>query len=998
MMRNGMSKLSASLFVLVMTLSTLGVVPTVGQAQTPTYKNIYIPVGSDGISVTDAWVNITNVHTGDVIAATYRSENSSYVVTNAPSGYYRIDVVHPNYYDIFGAQEFAFDGFMDRTVAPINLQSFPTKGTTWNVTVTDGGGDPIVGAVVGFYVETSLITGEFVAKALTDVSGNVVFKMFKTTSDVELVVLKQGKATHIEYVTIVSDGLRSIVLAPSMTVTGFAYDYSGRPATAVAYLINTDQDVPLIKRILKSPVGGWVSFDAYPGDFTLVVDAPGVLSYVAPVNVTGSMTLSIPNLALQIQRTEWINLTYGADFNAFTLTVSTKWSYDEPYPGLMYNDIGSLRAQIDLVLGNGNGTVDPAEVGLFLNLVQAYGSQYVSSHQLLDVNATVYETSTFSGFTEDLVAGPVTSTAGVNYGYTCEYVSHDSIDVLAPYYTANATVRYDSSSVDYNYTIALATNYELTDNSSSSRVVVSGFSVVNINPILVSAGGSETVSMQFDEYSRPIAIAGMDDTSAYVYAVKEDGVNVSRYIVAVNEYVNFTSAESEDPNDPLGLGNTLIFTWNFGDGSPVEVTRNKTIMHKYTAAVNLTANLTVTDPVGMMNWSEVVVTCDNLDPTPKISVQDKHVDATDNSIVLNMREAVYMNGTYNSTDDAIVVADRAGVIDHVQFEWGDGNSSIVVYAAADEQNMSHSYERAGTYTVVLNVTDVVGHYKNTTMLVKVNDTDAPTVSLLVRNATYGTTLVENNTLILDANGTHDNVDDKALLSFSWDFGDGTWYNATGHNATTGVNAWNVTHNYSRTGSITIRLNVTDLSNNSKVEARIITVNSGPRPKMNIDAITFDPETSFTEGSAGTITVNLTNTGSASATNIVVQFYMVRADGTQKLIGEETKVYLNGTLVDTVKVGETVQVKFSYSPSSKGTYTIRVNVTCDDQLRLSSKNAPTLTVEQAAWKQYALWGGVAAVIILIPLLLYLRGRWAKREKKGPRREKKEKEKGGSEEEL
>ena len=139
MKRNGMSKLSASLFVLVMTLSTIGVIPLVGQAQTPTYKNIYIPVGSSGEAVTNAWVNLTDVHTGEVIAATYSSQSSSYVVANAPSGYYRVDVVHPDYYDSLDAAEFRFDGFDNYTVTPIDLQAFPYKGSTWNVTVTDTG-------------------------------------------------------------------------------------------------------------------------------------------------------------------------------------------------------------------------------------------------------------------------------------------------------------------------------------------------------------------------------------------------------------------------------------------------------------------------------------------------------------------------------------------------------------------------------------------------------------------------------------------------------------------------------------------------------------------------------------------------------------------------------------------------------------------------------------------------------------------------------------------
>jgi PKD repeat protein len=989
MKRNGMSKLSASLFVLVMTLSSIGVIPLVGQAQTPTYKNIYIPVGSSGVAVTDAWVNLTDVHTGEVIVAQYSSQSSSYVVTNAPSGYYRVDVVHPNYYDKLDAAEFRFDGFNNYTVSPIDLPAFPYKGYTWNVTVTDSGGNPIMGAAVGFY---NPIAREFVTKATTDVYGNVVFKMFGTATNIDLVVMKTTRTTYLEPITVTADGWRNITLAASHRVTGFAADASGPAGNVVAYLINTNPATPWITRVLKS-LGSFVSFDAYDGTFTLVVDADGASAYVSTVTVSGGdVALSIPTLAAQTQRTEFVNLTFGTDFNSFSLSVNTAWSYDDAYPGLMYNDMGSLRAQVDLTMGNGDGTLDGSEAGLFLNKVQAYGTQYVSSFGLLDVNSTIFESAlAVSGFVEDLGASAVTSTASVNYRYTCQYTSHSAIDVGADDYTADAVVRYDSSSADYKFRVALVSDYELVQNSSTSQVLVTGFEIVSIDPTLVAAGGRETVSMTLEKSVKPVAMSGVL-TSAYAYAVKDDGVNITRYIVAVNQNVTLTAGGSVDPN-----GNPLSFRWDFGDSSPVELTRNFTVVHMYTTAANRTANLTVTDAVGLVNWSDVIVTCDDLAPTPVLSARDKVVNTTDNSIMVNMRESVYFNGTY-SLDDSVAAGDRAGAIDHVQFEWGDGNFSERVAWTADEQNKSWNYERSGTYTVVLNVTDVVGHWKNTTMLVKVNDTQAPSISLVIKNATYGTTLVENTTLTFDANGTNDNVDALDVLTFSWDFGDGIWYNGTGYNATNGEYAWNVTHNYTKTGQITVKLNVTDLSDNFYVTSRLITVSSGPRPNMMIDAITYDPTTHFTEGSAGTIVVNMTNKGSANATNIQVSFYIVQADGKQKLIGTSADVTLNGSAVDLVEVGQTVQVKFSYTPSSKGTYTIRVNVTSGNQLRLNSKNGPTLTVDQAAWKQIALWGGVAAVIVLIPLLLYLRGRWAKREKKGPRREKKEKEKGADEEEL
>ncbi len=96
----------------------------------------------------------------------------------------------------------------------------------------------------------------------------------------------------------------------------------------------------------------------------------------------------------------------------------------------------------------------------------------------------------------------------------------------------------------------------------------------------------------------------------------------------------------------------------------------------------------------------------------------------------------------------------------------------------------------------------------------------------------------------------------------------------------------------------------------------------------------------------------------------------------------------GAETTSVAIGGTAVVKFPYKFSDPGTYTVRVNVTCSDQL-VVDEDVGEVTVNAAGWKKIALWGGVAAVIILVPLLLYLRGRWSRRERKGPRREKAEK---------
>jgi hypothetical protein len=76
-------------------------------------------------------------------------------------------------------------------------------------------------------------------------------------------------------------------------------------------------------------------------------------------------------------------------------------------------------------------------------------------------------------------------------------------------------------------------------------------------------------------------------------------------------------------------------------------------------------------------------------------------------------------------------------------------------------------------------------------------------------------------------------------------------------------------------------------------------------------------------------------------------------------------------------------------SSKGTYTVRINVTSTDQLKPTSfvmSGESAVVVEEASWKWFALVGGVIGVIVLVPLALLLMRRRSGRER-GPRREKK-----------
>lgn len=986
MRRDAMSKLSASLFALVLVISALVIPMGDAEAETLGTNTIYVPVTSSGSPVsTGVTVTLTNVHTGEVLPATYSSTMKLYIVNDAPSGYYRVDVVADEHYDSIGEREFKFTGLTSYTVSPqVALDAFPAKQWEWNVTVRDSVTNmKIVGAEVAFY---DLSLREIVSKDSTDSLGVAVVDMFNSADpDFALVVTADLYETYVEATSVTADNVTTILMDRSVRVTGFVTDYDGPASNVVAYMLSTDPDQAWIKRLLKSEEGTFFTFDAYPGEFILCVDADGTSAEIRVEDLTSRSPGDIVDLSMELgnqtQTMDATEIVYGADFNSFTLTETTEWNFDDAFPGLDYNDVGSLRMQIDLGSDVPDGAIDAGEIADFVTKVQGYGAKHVTSSRLLVVNDTLCTAGSLSTFSLTLVAAPVTETAAVPYSYSCDYTSYEAIDIGADDYTATLYAAYDTPSANRTFSVSLPPGYELVDNSSAtagSHVAVSGYEVFSVDPEEY-IGGPEAVSLAFEKHEMPSAGAGMEVEQGLVYAVTDDEGNLTKYIVRVDAEVNFTAMDSLDPN-----GNPMLFTWNFSDGSPDVTTADVTVGHNFTtASASRMVNLTVTDSVGLVNSTEIEVVCDSMDPVPVIVVKDLEVNETTGTLEVDQGQTVWFNAT-SSSDDAVAVGDGLGLIDFFEFYYGEGNESDRMVWADDEKNVSHAFAEAGTYEVVLNVTDVVGHWKNTSLTVKVNDSDAPSVSFVVKNETYGTLLVENKTIVLDANATLDNLDDKEDMYFSWDFGDGmgddSWLNGTG--------LWNVTHVYQKVGTFSVTLNVTDSSNNTGMIKRSVKIESSERPKVMFDSPIYYEPPEFTEGVEGLIIVNLTNKGSAVATNVVVTFYIVGEDG-DELIGTATANQLfNGTqVVTTIEVGGKVQVKFAWTPDSRGTFKIKVNVTSDNQLGTESyttKADNALVVKEASWKQWALWGGVIAVIVLIPVLLYLRGRWSKHERRGPRR--------------
>jgi PKD repeat protein len=988
-----LSKLSASFFVLVMALSTLVVIPATTEGQTPGTNDILVPV-LNAVSlkaIPGATVTLTNVHSGKVIPTTNTPPSPYFVALGAPSGYYKVDVKADGFVDKLNALQFRFEALTSLQTSSIQLQPLPPRVYAWNITVLSGT-TPILGATVGLYDDQNR---ELVISGTTNAFGYKVLMMFDTTGlgTYYLYVQASEYQPYLQQVNISGPSSPTVSLTASSAVFGSVSSSVGTPQNVVAYLLNQNPSIPWIKRLLRSPATeASFRFDAYPGTYYLSIRADNLQSHIESIVIGGS-TLADRVLQPQTQRLEPTSITFGSDYSTMTVSLNTTWAYDEPFPGMLFSDAGSLRMQIDLnsiynsSLGAPDGTVSPLEATNFENELKSFGPKNVTTAPIMLVNRTsttsfVYYKSVLplTTFYVGNVAGPIGSTSGVVYSYSIGYTlvvptGVTQPPVTSPQYSLDFLLDHDTAFVNRTLSVTLMPGFERVPSGTiDATLAVSGYTTFVLDPL--NGTGAISVQIDVEKGKKPIAKGGMDESDGTVYALK-NGSLVLRYFVRVGANATFTANSSSDPN-----GNPLTFIWQYGDGN-TDTTANKTIVHVYATAQNRTANLTVQDVSGLTNTTSINVTCDARDPRPHITLNNRTL--VGGKLYLKQGEAVIMNAT-GSYDDARTDGDGWGIIDHIQFIWGDGNSTGRIAWTDNEKNVTKAYAEEGTYTVWLNVTDVTGHHKNVSMTVQVNDTESPRTAYVVKNASWGTTLVEQQTLYFIATTTTDNTDTNiSLMHYSWSFGDGKYDNGTGKS--------NVTHAYDKLGSYTVNLNVTDTSDNYLKVPKVINVVSKPRPNLRIDNATFKPD-QFTEGKSGTIIVNITNVGDATATGISITFYLQQPDGSEELLTGTLTIMNGSSPATSVLPGGKIQAKFVFSPSASGTFVVTVNATATDQLEptefiLSGPNA--LVVHQAAWKAYALWGGVIGVIILVPLLIYLSRRWSKREKKGPRREKKSEEK-------
>jgi PKD repeat protein len=346
----------------------------------------------------------------------------------------------------------------------------------------------------------------------------------------------------------------------------------------------------------------------------------------------------------------------------------------------------------------------------------------------------------------------------------------------------------------------------------------------------------------------------------------------------VGEKVYFNAAESSDPD-----GTIVSYKWDFGDGRSATGQKPN---HRYNQAGTYSVVLVVEDNSGnSASTSQSITIAEGEAPTASF------VFSPTNPAV---NEVVYFNASESSDDDGTIVA--------YNWDLGDGSGASGI-------NITHTYTSAGTYTVLLVVTDDSGNTGSTSKTVSVGENESPTASF---DYSPSNPKVDED-IYFNASDSSD--PDGTIESYEWNFGDNT--TDTGET---------VTHRYSSDGTFTVYLKVTDNSGNTGSTSQTITVSAGQGPTASFVYSPTNPitgESVYFNASAsndpdGSIVSYQWNFGDGKTGTGETPTHKFQSAGTYYVVlvvtdddGNEDSVSNDVSVVDNKKP----TASFDYSPSS-----------------------------------------------------------------------------------
>ncbi|MFH0820177.1 MAG: PKD domain-containing protein [Candidatus Peregrinibacteria bacterium] len=324
-------------------------------------------------------------------------------------------------------------------------------------------------------------------------------------------------------------------------------------------------------------------------------------------------------------------------------------------------------------------------------------------------------------------------------------------------------------------------------------------------------------------------------------------------------------------------GRITRYEWDFGDGSALQ--EGKSVSHAYTRAGTYRVTLFVTDDAGTQTRASVDVEAQTVTSAPTAKIRTLPA-SSDGELTGTLPFKVSFDASSSTDPDN----------DIVDYQWdfnGDGASD------ASGKKVDHTFDEAGDYSMTLTVKDSEEH--SSTAPLSVHVAEPGVQAQISAEPTEGTLPL---TVRFDGSGSSSFR--GSIVSYEWDFGDGTPKSVTG--AT-------INHRYETVGNYTATLKVTSGEGESGTDTQIIVVREVPLTAC-IEAsrttgvaplsVTFDSKCS-----TGAVAQYSWNFGDGETNTARKPAHTFQAPGTYTVVLEirDSKNNVNSTSVTITVTGE-----------------------------------------------------------------------------------------------